>query len=217
MNRMKTAMGFLAVVGCLVVAGPLLISPASAQGAGAAQEDPARRPVTIEASDADIRAILQQIFLDSKLSYTISPRVQGSLSLNLRDVPMEEALRQVLRAADATYRVEGGVYQIVPRAEMMEPPLATRAEIALPQGMAPAPMARPGNPHMPPMMGDHVIAMVQDDGHLYVATTNRVLKLTKTNLRVVAQTMLPMPMPMPPGLPRPATPPMRPGSRGGGK
>lgn len=48
--------------------------------------------------------------------------VAGTVTLGLLDVPTEEALQAIVRQAHATYRVEGGVFQMV----RIETPPATK-------------------------------------------------------------------------------------------
>ena len=69
----------------------------------------------VEAKGADVRETVRQLFQWAGMSYTINADVQGTLDLRLRNVPWEVALQTVLRQVDATYRVEGGVFQIVRR------------------------------------------------------------------------------------------------------
>ena len=61
----------------------------------------------------DIRQAVRWIFQRMDQSYTIDPDVAGTVTLSLLDVPTEEALQAIVRQAHATYRVEGGVFQVV--------------------------------------------------------------------------------------------------------
>ena len=71
----------------------------------------------IELDQADIRDALKIIFKAVNASYTASNDVQGTVTVHLRDVPFETALRNVLNQVNATYRVEGNVYVIIPKPE----------------------------------------------------------------------------------------------------
>jgi type II secretory pathway component GspD/PulD (secretin) len=61
---------------------------------------------------ADVQAVLRDLFGAGKLSYSVTPDVKGTITVNLRNVPLDDALKHILRPFDATFRVERGVYVI---------------------------------------------------------------------------------------------------------
>lgn len=69
----------------------------------------------LEMSQADVREALRAVFKRADVSYTISPDVQGVVTVSLRNVTLDVALLNVTRQVDATFRIEGGVYQVVKR------------------------------------------------------------------------------------------------------
>ncbi len=86
-----------------------------AQGAGG---DPSQKIIpSLEYQQADVREALRALFRNVGVSYSIDPVIQGFVTVSLKNVTFEAALQYVLRQVDATYRVEGGVYEIVKREE----------------------------------------------------------------------------------------------------
>ena len=108
---------------CFTLGAPL---QAHAQDAGGAQ-DPAQQPAqgggqtdiesqnvaSIELDQADVRDALRTLFKNVGVSYQIAQDVQGQITLNLKNVPFRTALESVLKQVDATYRIDGGVYNII--------------------------------------------------------------------------------------------------------
>lgn len=79
-----------------------------------AQNDPRDQNIaSIELMDAPVRDALKTLFKMVNVSYTIAADVQGTVTVSLKNVPFETALRNILGQVDATYRVEGGVFNII--------------------------------------------------------------------------------------------------------
>jgi len=72
---------------------------------------------SLELDQADVREALRALFKNVGVSYSIAPEVQGAVTRSLRNVTFEAALQNVLKQVNATYRVEGGIYQIVLKEE----------------------------------------------------------------------------------------------------
>jgi len=107
MNR-KTKVALALIAGLAMVFG--------AAPTALAQNDPSNIHIpTLELQDADVREALRALFRNVGVSYTIAPEVQGNVTVSLRDQTFEVCLRNILNQVDATYRVEGGVYQIIKR------------------------------------------------------------------------------------------------------
>src|SRR5579883_1909592 len=115
-RRIALFLGALAA-GMLFVAA--LSTPVRAQNAG----DMPQRDVSINLQNGDIRSALDALFKGSGLNYTIDPSVTGTITISLRGVPFDVALRSILRAANPplTYSVQDGVYQIKPRSNNYYP------------------------------------------------------------------------------------------------
>lgn len=95
----------------LVLAALLAVVPASI---GAQQNDPKNQNIpSLDFEQADIRDALKLLFDQVGVSYTIDPGVQGTVIAHLQNVTFETALRNLLNQVNATWRVEGGVYNII--------------------------------------------------------------------------------------------------------
>ena len=93
-----------------------------------AQEDISQKQVpSLELEQADVREALRALFKNVNVSYSIAPEVQGPVTVSLKNVTFEAALQNILRQVDATYRVEGGVYEIIKRVDSSAP-LTTPSE-----------------------------------------------------------------------------------------
>lgn len=67
-----------------------------------------------EARNENVREVLRSLFKKMGVAgYTIDPTVQGNVTLNLSQVPLNIALESLTRQVDATYRVESGIYQVL--------------------------------------------------------------------------------------------------------
>lgn len=87
-----------------------------------AQEDISQKQIpSLELEQADVREALRALFKNVNVSYSIAPEVQGPVTVALKNVTFELALQNILRQVDATYRVEGGVYEIIKKAEQAGP------------------------------------------------------------------------------------------------
>ena len=85
-------------------------------GAFPAQDDPSQKIIaSLEYEQADVREALRALFKNVGVSYTIAPEVQGTITVSLKNVTFETVLQNITRQVDATYRIEGGIYQIVRR------------------------------------------------------------------------------------------------------
>lgn len=103
----------LVVLGASAVAAPI-----RAQEQGSTKyQDVNNKRVTLTLENADIRFALKLLFQAAGVNYTIDQSVQGSVTVNLTDVPFRVALESTLKnsAFPLTYRVEGGVYSVQPR------------------------------------------------------------------------------------------------------
>jgi len=71
---------------------------------------------SLEYQQADVREALRAMFRTVPgASYTIAPDVQGNITVSLKNVSFEAALQNITKQVDATYRIEGGVINIIHR------------------------------------------------------------------------------------------------------
>jgi type II secretory pathway component GspD/PulD (secretin) len=103
--------------------GIALFSGASVRAFAQATDATSNKIVpSLEYQQSDVREALQALFKAVGASYSIAPEVQGQITVSLRNVQFSTALQNILRQVDATYRVEGGVWQIVKREESNSAP-----------------------------------------------------------------------------------------------
>jgi len=99
-------------------------------GVASAQEDISQRQIpSLELEQADVREALRALFKNVNVSYSIAPEVQGTVTVSLKNVTFDLALQNVLRQVDATYRIEGGVFEIVKRADLTAPTPGATEEV----------------------------------------------------------------------------------------
>lgn len=67
----------------------------------------------VRMDQVDVREAIRRIFRAVNSSYTIAPEVQGNVSLELQNVRFDIALENLVRQVDASFLIEGGVYNIV--------------------------------------------------------------------------------------------------------
>ena len=104
-------------LGAMLAIGMLAGAPAKAYS----QDVGGQNIPSLELDSADVREALRALFKNVGVSYSIAPEVQGTVTVSLRNVTFEAALQNILKQVNATYRVEGGIYQIVLRQEEVNP------------------------------------------------------------------------------------------------
>jgi len=70
---------------------------------------------TFKADGEEALSVIYRMMAMAGRSFSIDPSVTGLVTVDLNRFPFEAALQNVLRQVDATYRVEFGVYEIIPR------------------------------------------------------------------------------------------------------
>ena len=108
------ALGAVMFVSMPVTAKALTLG---AQGGG--QQDLSNKMVdSLNLQDVDVRDALRALFKYANgTSYVVQPEVQGTVTISLSNVKFELALRNILDQVKATFRIEGGIYQIIARKE----------------------------------------------------------------------------------------------------
>jgi len=71
-------------------------------------------PVTLDFTDADLRMVLRTFADISGLNLVIDPKVDGRVSLTLKEVPWDQALDIILKSNGLGYEVDGTVVRIAP-------------------------------------------------------------------------------------------------------
>jgi len=72
------------------------------------------RMTWLQLRNQDVRPELIQLFKEMNVPFSIAPEVQGKVTLDLKTLTCATALQKVLHEVDATYRVQDGVYEVVP-------------------------------------------------------------------------------------------------------
>lgn len=134
-------------------------------------------PVTIDLNNEDVRKALSVLCKTSGVSYRIAPEVQGAITLSAKNVPFTSALQSVVQQVGATYKVRDGVYEIV-RTEGQSGAVEAPAPRSIPQILSQTP-------------AESQTAITQDNRFLYIVTGDRIMKVRKDNLDVVAVKSLP--------------------------
>ena len=92
-------------------------------------------PVSLDFQGADLRAVLRTFAEVSGLNMVIDPAVQGTVDVQLRDVPWDQALDIILRANKLGYVVDGTIVRIAPLTALADEE-AQRRKLADEQALA---------------------------------------------------------------------------------
>lgn len=76
--------------------------------------------VTLDFQDVDVRTVLQILAKESGVNIVASDTVGGKMTLNLKDVPWDQALDLVMQARNLDMRRQGNIINIAPRSELLE-------------------------------------------------------------------------------------------------
>jgi type IV pilus assembly protein PilQ len=97
-----------------------------------AVEQRMKKNISIDVSDQPIDLVIKQLVEQAGLNYIKSPNVIGNVSVTFTDVPLEEALTNILAVHDCLYVPTDNVIRIITSAEMVakaEPILTKTFEI----------------------------------------------------------------------------------------
>ncbi|MCM2129711.1 type IV pilus secretin PilQ [Larsenimonas rhizosphaerae] len=91
----------------------------TASSAPAARRDYAGQLITLDFQAIDIRAVLSLLAEEGGLNLVVSDSVQGSVTLDLQNVPWDQALDIVLKSKGLASRQEGSVLMVAPADELV--------------------------------------------------------------------------------------------------
>lgn len=116
----KNLLNGRAAIGLLLAIGAVALFPAAPVQAQDASMP--TKEVNITLNEAPVRTALDTLFKSAGLNYTIDPSVTGLVTVSLRAIPFDVALRSILRSAEPplAFTVEDGVYNIHPRVETID-------------------------------------------------------------------------------------------------
>jgi len=73
---------------------------------------------TASSQKVDVQEAFRNLFNEVNVTYAISPNVHGQVTVDDRVLTFENKFNGLLKQVDATYRVEGGVYEIIRKDEV---------------------------------------------------------------------------------------------------
>ena len=76
--------------------------------------------ITLDFQDVDVRTVLQILAKESGINIVASDSVRGKMTLNLKDVPWDQALDLVMQSNNLDMRRQGNIINIAPRDELMK-------------------------------------------------------------------------------------------------
>ena len=114
-------------------AAPAPVAPplAQQQGAPAVPVEPTRRqftgaPISLDFDGADLRAVLATLAKEGGINILIDPRVAGTVTTNLVDIPWDEAFDLIATSNGVGYVQRGSVIRVAPLAILAEEEAARR-------------------------------------------------------------------------------------------
>src|SRR5579863_5325383 len=91
---------------------------AHAQASGGQGPDVSNQTIaSLDLQDVDVRDAIRALFKNVNANYVVAPEVQGTVTVQLKNIKFEVALRNILDQVKATYRIEGGIFNIIKREE----------------------------------------------------------------------------------------------------
>lgn len=104
---------------------------------------PGVKRVTIDFNKAAIQDVLKALAIQSGTNIMVAPKVEGEITVRLRDVPPEQALAYIVRLGSLAYGREGDTYIVCPRDQTATifPPGAAGQLLFPPPSVSAAPAA----------------------------------------------------------------------------
>lgn len=87
---------------------------------GAPERTYAGELMTLTVRDADIKDILRVFAEISGLNVVVQPGVSGSVTVELRQVPWDQALEQILKINSLGYELDGNIMRVAPLSKLRE-------------------------------------------------------------------------------------------------
>ena len=76
--------------------------------------------ISMHTNELDVRQLLELISRRSGMNILVSPKVTGTITANFEKVTIQELLASILKLADLTEKVEGGIHFIYSREELKD-------------------------------------------------------------------------------------------------
>jgi type IV pilus assembly protein PilQ len=84
------------------------------------------QPISLSLKDADIRDVLKTFATLTGLNIVVDPSVKGSVTVELREVPWDQAFELILTINGLDYQFENNVVYVAPKAKLARQPLYSR-------------------------------------------------------------------------------------------
>jgi type IV pilus assembly protein PilQ len=81
-----------------------------------------QKRIFIDVNEEPLEMVIRQLADQAELDIIKSPNVVGNVTVKLRNVPLEEALNNILAIHDCTYVITGNVVRVITSAEMLDKP-----------------------------------------------------------------------------------------------
>jgi type IV pilus assembly protein PilQ len=79
--------------------------------------------ITLSLKDADIRDVIKTFAVLTDLNMVVDPSVKGSVTLELRDVPWDQAFELILQINGLAFHMTNNVVYVAPLAKLARVPL----------------------------------------------------------------------------------------------
>ncbi len=93
---------------------PVAAASPMARSIGSPEKTYEGEPITMSLKDSDIKDVLRTFAQLSGLNIVVQPGVSGSVTVELTEVPWDQALEQVLKINGLDYELEGSIMRIAP-------------------------------------------------------------------------------------------------------
>jgi type IV pilus assembly protein PilQ len=81
------------------------------------------QPISLSLKDADVRDVLKTFATLTRLNIVVDPSVKGSVTVELREVPWDQAFELILTINGLDYQYENNVVYVAPKTKLARQPL----------------------------------------------------------------------------------------------
>ncbi len=104
----------------LLLSFPTLHSGGYVRGTAGAAEEESKPLITLDVKDMELTDVLRMIADQSATNIIASKNVKGQISINLHDIPFEQAMDAILKVNNCGYVQEGGIIQVYTNPELSQ-------------------------------------------------------------------------------------------------
>ena len=77
-------------------------------------------PISLSLKDADLEEVLRSFARLARVNLVLDPRVEGKVTVELHDVPWDQALYVILKAHGLAADIDGRIWGVYPREVLLE-------------------------------------------------------------------------------------------------